>query len=187
MGKIIKPIVLALVGPSGCGKTTLSMMLHEHCGIPFIVSTTTRAMRSGEKEGVDYFYVSEETFNQQKETQKMVSWTRYGEFQYCSYEYQFESVISCSYVIDEDGLVPFMKEYGDKYVIVPIYISCPESIRKERGATDERIARDTKRLVLPESTWDIVFENDGSEECLKEFAIGLKSYVASLYEAVNRQ
>jgi len=57
--------VLVLSGPSGAGKSSLINKIFSEIGDSyFSISTTTRSMREGEKEGVDYFFVSEEEFQQ---------------------------------------------------------------------------------------------------------------------------
>jgi guanylate kinase len=57
--------MLVLSSPSGAGKTTLSRKLLAADGaIIMSVSTTTRAARSGEAEGKDYFFVSPSMFAQ---------------------------------------------------------------------------------------------------------------------------
>ncbi|HBL98127.1 TPA: guanylate kinase [Candidatus Dependentiae bacterium] len=59
-----------LMGPSGVGKTSLVRELVRRLGdkgVVWIPSFTTRAPRPGECEGVDYFFVSLERFNQLKE------------------------------------------------------------------------------------------------------------------------
>lgn len=53
--------------PSGAGKTSLvSRLVAEDVLVRVSVSTTTRAMRPGEKHGENYFFVSVEEFNQLK-------------------------------------------------------------------------------------------------------------------------
>ena len=56
-------VVLVLSGPSGAGKSSLINKISNDIGdYYFSISTTTRAMRDGEEEGVHYHYVSEEEF-----------------------------------------------------------------------------------------------------------------------------
>ena len=58
-------LMLVLSSPSGAGKTTLSRgLLASDASIAMSVSTTTRAPRSGEEEGKDYFFVSPSMFTQ---------------------------------------------------------------------------------------------------------------------------
>ena len=62
MKKTHSPFIF--VGPSGVGKGTLQKRLTDKYpnAFGFSVSYTTRAMREGEKEGVNYNYISKEKF-----------------------------------------------------------------------------------------------------------------------------
>jgi len=56
-------LLLILSGPSGAGKDALLIRMKE-LGVPFhyVVTSTTRPPRSGEKDGVEYTFVSESGF-----------------------------------------------------------------------------------------------------------------------------
>lgn len=59
-------MMLVISGPSGCGKDTVADLLGKD--EPFIertVTTTSRSMRPGEKEGIDYNFVTREAFEDQ--------------------------------------------------------------------------------------------------------------------------
>jgi len=56
-----KGTLLVLSGPSGVGKTTIAKKLRE-AGIPRVMTTTTRAPRGAEKNGVDYRFLSRAEF-----------------------------------------------------------------------------------------------------------------------------
>lgn len=50
--------ILLISGPSGCGKSTLLKEVYKDISeYYFSISTTTRAPREGEKNGVDYFCI----------------------------------------------------------------------------------------------------------------------------------
>ena len=67
--------LIIVSAPSGAGKTTLCQEALGHLsGITKSISTTTRPPRSGEKEGIDYFFVTEDEFK------KMVSENRFAEW-----------------------------------------------------------------------------------------------------------
>jgi guanylate kinase len=56
--------LIIVSSPSGAGKTTLTRrLLAEHDTIDFSVSYTTRPMRAGERDGVDYHFVDHDTFD----------------------------------------------------------------------------------------------------------------------------
>jgi guanylate kinase len=59
-------LMLVLSSPSGAGKTTISRNLREEdSNLRMSISTTTRPMRSGEQEGVDYHFVDKAAFERE--------------------------------------------------------------------------------------------------------------------------
>ena len=57
--------VLILSGPSGSGKSTLTARaLTEFPSLSFSISCTTRAPRGAEKDGVDYYFLTKEKFEE---------------------------------------------------------------------------------------------------------------------------
>jgi guanylate kinase len=68
-------LCLILSSPSGAGKTTLARLLLESgAGLKHSVSVTTRPPRPGEAEGVDYFFVSRERFEQLCKQRELLEW-----------------------------------------------------------------------------------------------------------------
>jgi guanylate kinase len=58
-----KGAILIISGPSGCGKSSLLKKFYENfSNYYFSISTTTREPRVGEVDGVDYFFVTKEEF-----------------------------------------------------------------------------------------------------------------------------
>ncbi|MBN1859522.1 guanylate kinase [Candidatus Bipolaricaulota bacterium] len=56
-------LIFVVCGPSGAGKTSvINRVMHCVAGLSFSVSHTTRFRRTGETDGVDYYYVSDEQF-----------------------------------------------------------------------------------------------------------------------------
>lgn len=59
------PIVLVVSGPSGVGKDAVLKALREaRPDLYFVVTATSRGMRPGEVEGVDYLFITKEKFEQ---------------------------------------------------------------------------------------------------------------------------
>ncbi len=77
--KPLRPgIPFVISGPSGAGKTSiLRRVLECDPGVRFSVSHTTRAPRSGEIEGQDYFFVGEERFRQLVDQDAFLEWADY--------------------------------------------------------------------------------------------------------------
>ena len=59
---------MVLSGPSGSGKSTIVNRLIETATVPLmkVVSATTRPSRSGEKDGIDYTFLSQQDFDQRR-------------------------------------------------------------------------------------------------------------------------
>ena len=61
-------LMFVLSSPSGAGKTTLSRrLLESHDDLSLSVSATTRPIRPGETDGVDYHFLSEDAFREMRE------------------------------------------------------------------------------------------------------------------------
>lgn len=73
-----KGILFVLSGPAGVGKGTVRKRLFEkETHLKYSVSATTRQMRPGEEEGVDYFYKSKEAFEQMIEENDLLEYAQY--------------------------------------------------------------------------------------------------------------
>lgn len=58
-----KGLLIVISGPSGAGKSTvISHVMRDDPNCVFSVSSTTRAPRTGERDGVDYFFVDRDRF-----------------------------------------------------------------------------------------------------------------------------
>lgn len=76
--KKTKGTLIVLSGPSGVGKSTvIAELLSEREDIHFSVSYTTRTPRVGEQDGVNYCFVSKETFEGMIEREELLEYARY--------------------------------------------------------------------------------------------------------------
>lgn len=71
-------ILIIVSAPSGCGKSTVvHRLMEQRDTLRFSVSATTRAPREGEQEGVDYFFVSRERFQEMVEADAFLEHAEY--------------------------------------------------------------------------------------------------------------
>ena len=75
-------ILIVLSGPSGAGKGTICQeLLRSYPELNYSISATTRAPRAGEKDGVNYWFISRSEFQKQIENDQLLEWAEvYGNF-----------------------------------------------------------------------------------------------------------
>jgi len=67
--------LIVISAPSGCGKTTIARtILQKYPTMLFSVSATTRAPRTGEQDGKDYFFLTKEDFQRRVQAGELVEW-----------------------------------------------------------------------------------------------------------------
>ena len=75
----MKHLLLVLSSPSGGGKTTIAKRLLElRKDLGYSVSATTRPVRNGEKDGVDYHFISRSEFERRLSQHEFLEWAEYG-------------------------------------------------------------------------------------------------------------
>jgi guanylate kinase len=72
-------LLVVISGPSGVGKGTVRRALFQmpNHDLVYSVSMTTRPPRPGEVEGIDYYFVSKETFLQRIQDNKFLEWAEF--------------------------------------------------------------------------------------------------------------
>ena len=97
-----KGAILILSGPSGCGKSTLLKEVYKDItDYYFSISTTTRAPRVGEENGVDYFFVTKEEFEKDIESGDFLEYAKVHD------NYYGTSLKPINKALDEGKLVIF--------------------------------------------------------------------------------
>lgn len=71
-----KHYVYCILGKFASGKTTIAKMLEERYDAKRVISCTTRNKRGGEREGVDYFFISDNEFEKLASSKKLVAINR---------------------------------------------------------------------------------------------------------------
>ena len=71
--------LVVISGPSGAGKTSVCRALKQHPDVEFSVSATTRAMRPGERDGVDYHFLDRADFQRRIAENQFLEWASYND------------------------------------------------------------------------------------------------------------
>jgi guanylate kinase len=75
----VKPFLLVLSSPSGGGKTSIAKsLLQARDDLGYSVSATTRPMRNGERDGVDYHFLTREEFIRRVDAGEFLEWATYA-------------------------------------------------------------------------------------------------------------
>ncbi len=75
--------LIVVSGPSGVGKSTVvAEVLRQHPDIWLSVSVTTRLPRPGETDGVEYFFVSDEHFDELIASNGLLEWASFAGHRY---------------------------------------------------------------------------------------------------------
>lgn len=123
--------IYAIIGPSGSGKTTLG--INAFGKDKEIVSTTTRKMRKGEKQGVDYNFVTQEEFRELNESNALAEIAKYSNQYYGITKTEINKKTEnglCYVVVEMDGFTQLMRAYPRR--VVPIFIQVDKEVAKER-------------------------------------------------------
>ena len=74
-----KGLLIVISGPSGVGKgSVISRFINDpDLKLSYSVSMTTRSPRAGEKDGVNYYFVTRDQFMQAVKEGKMLEWTEF--------------------------------------------------------------------------------------------------------------
>jgi len=179
-------VVLVLSGPSGAGKSSLIKEIENEIGdYYFSISTTTRAMRDGEKEGVDYHFVSKEEFVKDIEDDNFLEHaTVHGNYYGTSLKPVRKALSEGKLVIfdiDVQGNMAIKNRLGDittSVFITPPSLSELENRLKNRSTdTDEVIIgrlKMAKREIQRISEYDYLVINDKLDmaaDVLRQIAI----------------
>lgn len=74
--------LLVMSGPGGVGKSTITALLRDHPSFWVSISATTRAPRENEKDGVDYFFLTDEKFDEMISQNEFLEWAEFAGARY---------------------------------------------------------------------------------------------------------
>ena len=70
--------LVVISGPSGAGKTSVCRALKLRPDVEFSVSATTRPQRAGERDGVDYHFLTRDDFQRRIAENQFLEWAAYN-------------------------------------------------------------------------------------------------------------
>ncbi|MCR5523102.1 MAG: guanylate kinase [Clostridia bacterium] len=150
-----KGLLIIFSGPSGCGKdTVLREMLETNDDLRVSISMTTRKIRDGEIDGMDYYFVSREYFEKKIKEGSMLEYAEYAGNYYGTPKAPVDDMINDGInvilEIEVQGAEKIRKLYPDAvsvFLMPPSLAELEERLRK-RGTDDEETI--SHRLFIAE-------------------------------------
>ena len=190
--------VFYLMGKSASGKDTIYKKIKEAMPtLKTIVIYTTRPIREGEKEGIEYHFVDEEKLQEFQKTGKVIELREYntvhGIWKYFTVDDgQFDAddnYIAIGTLESYKG----MREYLGEEKLVPLYIEVDDGIRLERALSRERKQKEPKyeelcrRFLADAADFSVdklnevgithKFFNIDIEKCVDEIVLGIREKI----------
>ena len=185
MGKIY-----CVMGKSSSGKDTVYKKLKEqYKEFRLIVPYTTRPIREGEKDGVEYYFVDPEQFRAMKEDGKVIESRSYntkcGIWTYFTADDGQIDLSAADYLLI-GTLVSYqaLREYFGEEAIVPVYLEVEDGLRLARALERER--RQEKPKYAEMCRRFLADEEDFSEENLIKSGITERFGNEDFTECLNK-
>ena len=170
--------LFVLSGPGGVGKSTITKALADHPEFWVSVSATTRTPRSGERDGVDYFYISAEEFDRRISANEFLEWAEFAGNKYGTpanaVKEKLSKGLNVILEIEIDGARQVRKSSEDAKLIFIAPPSWEELVKRLEGRGTDSEERRNERLKLAQeemaaqSEFDYVVVNDQLERVIAE-------------------
>ena len=167
--------LIIITAPSGSGKTTICKEIQKkENNIKFSISHTSRKIRPNEKNGVDYYFVTDEEFLDSIKKEDFVEWSFHFDCYYGTSKSQIQNSIDKKIPllleVDVKGALNIIKLFPNQ--TVSIFVEPPSlnelKIRLQKRGSDsnERIAKRLQRIEFElshKSNFDFSIVNDKLE------------------------
>ena len=182
-----KGSIIIISGPSGCGKSSLlSYVFKQIKNYYFSISTTTRALRGNETNGIDYFFVSKKDFKKGIKNNDFLEWANvHGNYYGTTSESVNEALRKNKIVIfdiDVEGHRILRKKLGN--FCTSIFITTPSIAELEKRLTfrgtdskktiQQRIIN-SKKEIKHVDKYDYVVINDHFHTAKKQLLYAIES------------
>lgn len=191
----MKGNILIVSGPSGSGKSSLMIEMFKKIeNTYFSISTTTRDIRDGEKDGENYYYISKDEFKKDIEEDMFLEWAKVHD------NYYGTSLKPILKALEEGKLVVFdidvqghkiaREKFSDLITSVFLTTKNQDVLKQrliKRGTDSENVIEKRLNNAVSEmsrmSEYDYLLVNDDFENTLEKLtsiAISLKSKVRTI-------
>ena len=179
MGKSKKGEIIAVSAPSGGGKTTIvKQILKKFPEIVFSVSATTRPKRESEKNGVEYYFITEAEFKQKINNDEFVEWEKFYDYYYGTFKSVVEENVkygkSVLLEVDVKGAISLKRIYPEAhliYITPPSFEELVKRLRERRTESESDIKKRIERAKMELSVkdkFDYFIDNNDLNKAIKD-------------------
>jgi guanylate kinase len=171
-------LLIVLSSPSGAGKSTISrLLLDADREVTMSVSATTRPMRPGEVDGIDYHFVGESEFDRMIDAGEFVEWAPVFGYRYGTPKAPVKDALRMGrdilFDIDWQGTQQLEAAMGEDLVSIfllpPSMAELEQRLRTRGQDSEEVIADRMSRAGAEISHWpeyEYVLVNRDADDCL---------------------
>jgi guanylate kinase len=161
----VKRLLLVLSAPSGGGKTTIAKkLLQVRHDLGYSVSATTRALRNGEKEGLDYYFLTRPEFERRRDAHEFLEWAEYGAQLYGTLKREIDKILAAGrhavLDIDIEGARQIRRSLSNSLQVFVLPPSAEVLTERLRGRNTENQDLLRKRLTRASAELAAVAEYD---------------------------
>jgi guanylate kinase len=165
--------------PSGSGKTTIVRdVLKKYPDFVFSISATTRKKRNTEKDGIDYFFLSDDEFIAKANSGEFVEWEKFYDYYYGTLKKQIDdnlaNGLSTVFEVDVKGALNIKKHYSNSVLIFiapPSIEELKERLINRNTETDADLKKRIERAEMELSfkdQFDYIVSNIKLEDAKSE-------------------
>lgn len=162
-------MIIILLGNSGSGKTTQIKKIEKDFNIDRIVTATTRGKRPGEKDKVDYYFVTLEEFEDLKTSGELLEYAEYAGNFYGTIKREMEKYAGDKNgiaAVEIQGIKNIKAVFKEKCMAIYLKISrdvCKKRL-KMRGDSEEKIIDRLSHFSDYEEYSDYIIDGEKPEE-----------------------
>ena len=179
MSKSKKGEIIAVSAPSGGGKTTIvKQILKKFPEIVFSVSATTRPKRESEKNGVEYYFITEAEFKQKINNDEFVEWEKFYDYYYGTFKSVVEENVkygkSVLLEVDVKGAISLKRIYPEAhliYITPPSFEELVKRLRERRTESESDMKKRIERAKMELSVkdkFDYFIDNNDLNKAIKD-------------------